>query len=581
METYLSYSNILSGISLVVLMMAVLLMFRIYKNMNGKLYSTIWWTSISLLLVFTISDGVMAYCVWFDRLSEIENVLGVAMICSAFFTMVVVYAGYVTTNDLKSINISKRYLDKVMESMSSYLVVTDAKFKIKKVNAAICRELGVGKDSLVGSHVSSIFVNSDLSDLVENYSEQMEAFIENKEGGIKSVLLSGEPIFRSHGRRKAQIHGFVFQAFTNHQKEMQHLYSFFRSILNNSEYAIVATDTFGTVTGMNPAVENYFGYREEEVKNQLSPDIFHSKECIEKFAEENNISCPEPGFSLLTNSIDSGHPISREMMMVKRDGTPFPALITVNAIKNGGETIGYFEIIVDISAKRDAEEALKKANSELKDFAHIVSHDLKAPLRAIGTLAAWLKEDYGTALGEEGREQLTLLMGRVTRMEGLINGILEYSRVGQSVHEQNMEDLNLVVVDVLDAVVPKKKFNFVMDKPLPPVKIDRTRAQQIFQNIISNSVKYMDKEIGEIKVACEAEGPFWKISISDNGPGIEKQYFDKIFQIFQTLKPRDEYESTGVGLAIVKKSVELYGGKVWLESALEKGTTFFFTLPQN
>lgn len=577
MEAYLSYSKVLPGTSVVVLILAILLMFRIYKNMNGKLYGTIWWMSTSLLVLFTLSDTIMAYYVWSGKLSEIGDIMGVAMICSAFFTLVVVYAGFRTTNDLKAINISKSYLDKIMQSMSSYLVVTDDKFKIKKVNEAICRELGVNKDSLIGSHISSIFVNSDFSDLIENYSEQMEAFIESKEGKIKSVLLSGEPIYT----RRETVHGFVFQAFNNHQKEMQHLYSFFRSILNNSEYAIVATDTFGTVTGMNPAVEKYFGYKESEVINQLSPDIFHSKECIEKFADENSISSPEPGFTLLTDSIDHGHPISREMTMLRRDGTSFPALITVNAIKNGGETIGYFEIIVDISAKREAEEALKKANSELKDFAHIVSHDLKAPLRAIGTLAAWLKEDYSEALDEEGREQLTLLMGRVSRMEGLINGILEYSRVGQSVHEQNMEDLNLVVVDVLDAVVPRKKFNFVMDKALPPIKIDRTRAQQIFQNIISNSVKYMDKEVGEIHLTCETMGSYWKIGLRDNGPGIEKQYFDKIFQIFQTLKPRDEYESTGVGLAIVKKSVELYGGKVWLESVIGEGTTFFFTLPQN
>ena len=142
-------------------------------------------------------------------------------------------------------------------------------------------------------------------------------------------------------------------------------------------------------------------------------------------------------------------------------------------------------------------------------------------------------------------------------------------------------DLNDILEDVKDSIVPTDRFEVNVANPLPAIQIDKTRIHQIFQNIISNSVKYMDKEYGKIDVRCEKENGYWKFSVADNGPGIEKQYFDKIFQIFQTLKPRDEYESTGVGLAVVKKSVEMYGGKVWLDSEPLKGTTFFFTLPEN
>lgn len=574
MEVYLTYTNAMSGISLALLMAAIYVMFKIYPNMNGKTYGTIWWSSLFFLLVFTSSDAIMMYFVWSKHLVQVEQIVSVAMMCSSFFTLTVVYAGYLTTNDLKAINISKSYLDKIMHAMTSYLVVTDNKFRIKKVNLAICKELGVDKKDLIGSDIHSIFKNSNLTDLVVNRDEQIEAFIQNKDGDKKSVVLTGEPIYR----RQNQVHGYVFQAFIDHQKQIRQMDSFFETILNNTDFGIITTDTSGVITRMNPAVEKYFGFRENEIVNRFSPDLFHYKDDPDKFMYENNVNYDGDNSSMFNDD----QPISREMMMVRRDGTTFPALITINAIKNDGKTIGYFEIIADISDKKKAEEELRKANADLKDFAHVVSHDLKAPLRAIGTLASWLKDDYAEVLDEEGREQLTILMGRVSRMEGLINGILEYSKVGRTLLVQHkMEDLNEIIEEVADAVIPADRFNLIVDTPLPSISIDRTRAHQIFQNIISNSVKYMDKEVGEIRIACHREEGFWNFSVADNGPGIEKQYFDKIFQIFQTLKPRDEYESTGVGLAIVKKSVELYGGQVWLDSNLDTGTTFYFTIPEN
>lgn len=574
MEVYFTHTNIMSGLSLGLLFMAITVMFKIYPNMNGKVYGSIWWVSLIFLTLFTLSDGVMVFYVWSKQLVSVEQIVSIAMLCSSFFTLIVVYAGYLTTNDLKAINISKHYLDKIMQSMSSYLVVSDAEFNIKKVNRATCDELGIPKEELIGSDINTVFIDCDLTDLVTKPGEQIEGFIKDKSGDIKSVVLTGEPILRKNGR----VHGYVFQAFIDHQKEIRQMDAFFKTILHNSDFSIVATDASGVITRMNPAVEKYFGFRESELVHRFSPDLFHYKDDPDKFMYENHVEYAGQNESLFNDD----KPISREMKMVRRDGSTFPAITTINPIKNNGKTTGYFAIIADISEKKKAEEDLRMANADLKDFAHIVSHDLKAPLRAIGTLASWLKEDYGEQLDHEGREQLSLLMGRVSRMEGLINGILEYSKVGRALrNSKKMEDINEIVEEVVDAVVPADKFRLVVDTPLPSINIDRTRAQQIFQNIISNSVKYMDKEIGEIRIACHKEDGFWNFSVADNGPGIEKQYFEKIFQIFQTLKPRDEYESTGVGLAIVKKSVELYGGQVWLDSDLNTGTTFYFTVPEN
>lgn len=223
---------------------------------------------------------------------------------------------------------------------------------------------------------------------------------------------------------------------------------------------------------------------------------------------------------------------------------------------------------------------LKTVNRELKDFAYIVSHDLKAPLRGIGSLVKWLATDYADRLDEEGQEMLELLEGRVKRLHNLIDGILQYSRVGRLREEQVEVDLNQIVAEAIDAIAPPEKIKIAVESDLPVILCERTRIQQVFQNLLSNAVKYMDKPQGEIKISCAASNHDWKFAVADNGPGIEAKHFEKIFQIFQTLSPRDDFESTGVGLTLVKKIIEMYDGRIWVESKVGQGSTFFFTLPK-
>ncbi|MBU1059143.1 MAG: hypothetical protein KJ804_12595 [Proteobacteria bacterium] len=220
------------------------------------------------------------------------------------------------------------------------------------------------------------------------------------------------------------------------------------------------------------------------------------------------------------------------------------------------------------------------ANKELKDFAYVVSHDLKAPLRAIAQLTHWIAEDYSAGFDEEGKAQMNLILQRVKRMDGLIDGILRYSRIGRINKKEERLDLNILVEQVIDNLAAEKTIEIFLENKLPVVCKDSTRMQQVFQNLIGNAIKYMDKDGGLITVGCVDEGTFWKFSVSDNGPGIDRRYHDKIFQIFQTLTPRDEHESTGIGLTLVKKIVNLYGGSVWVESETGKGATFFFSLPK-
>jgi len=225
-------------------------------------------------------------------------------------------------------------------------------------------------------------------------------------------------------------------------------------------------------------------------------------------------------------------------------------------------------------------EQVQSLNRELKDFAYIVSHDLKAPLRGIKTIAAWISTDYGDKLDEEGKKQIEMLTSRVDRMHNLIEGVLSYSRVGRITEQMVEVDLNVLVSEITDTLSPPEHIEIVVEDILPMIVFERTRIMQVFQNLLGNAVKYMDKQQGLVKIGCKDDGDFWRFSIEDNGIGIEPEHFDRIFRIFQTLSPRDEVESTGVGLTVVKKIVELYGGGIWVQSEPGTGSTFYFTLPK-
>lgn len=218
-------------------------------------------------------------------------------------------------------------------------------------------------------------------------------------------------------------------------------------------------------------------------------------------------------------------------------------------------------------------------NEELSHFAYAVSHDLKAPLRGVKMLTEWLRADYGDQFGDEAKENLGLLQNRVERMHNLIEGVLQYSRVGHS--EEDIQDVNLdtLLPEIIDTIAPPEHIAIRVEGPLPVIRCEETRITQVFQNLLTNAIKYMDKPAGQIVVGCSKNEEAWTFSVSDNGPGIEQRHFERIFNIFQTLTRRDEFESTGLGLTLVKKIVEHYGGRVWVASEVGRGSTFFFTFP--
>ena len=227
-----------------------------------------------------------------------------------------------------------------------------------------------------------------------------------------------------------------------------------------------------------------------------------------------------------------------------------------------------------------ATQDLRKRNQELDQFAYVVSHDLKAPLRAIANLSSWIEEDLSESMTEDTLHQMNLLRGRVHRMEGLIEGLLQYSRVGRIEVALETVKVEKLLAEIIDSLAPPAEFVVEVQAGMPTFMAARLLLQQVFSNLISNAIKHHRGSAGNIQISVQDTGDFYKFSVADDGPGIAAQYHDKVFVIFQTLEARDRVENTGIGLSLVKKIVENQGGTTSLESAEGEGATFGFTWPK-
>jgi len=317
-----------------------------------------------------------------------------------------------------------------------------------------------------------------------------------------------------------------------------------------------------------------------------SPQEVIGNTCHKKICPAEVNKCPVID---LGNSVDNS-----EKVLLNRSGQEIPILKTVLPITLEGEDV-LLEAFVDITDRLQAEQELEKlnkdlesavwelrrTNKELQEFAYITAHDLKTPLRGIGTLADWISTDYADKFDDQGKKQVRLLVGKAKQMSALIDDILQYSRLGHTSPEKRQVDLNTVLSEVITGIDPPENIQITIENELPVLMCEKTQIIQVFQNLLSNAVKYMDKPEGQIKVGCIQQDGFWKFSVADNGPGIDEKYFKKIFKIFQTLSPVDRVDSTGIGLSIVKKIVELNAGIVWVESQPGHGCTFFFTVPMS
>lgn len=415
------------------------------------------------------------------------------------------------------------------------------------------------------------------------YVQDLEFCAVKKDGGVISVLANLAPVRDDQGRVVQIIGaGRDITEFKRAQEELRNSEERLRILFEYAPDAYYLNDLKGTFLDGNRAAEEMCGYRKEELigKNFLKLDLLPMNQL------------PKAAGLLARNAL--GRPTGpTEFRLHRKDGTLIDVEIRTYPVQIGGRTV-VLGIARDISKRKKAEAMLEAfnhdlkstigdlelSNQELRDFAHVAAHDLKAPLRGIATLADWIAQDCGDKLDERGRQNFGLLQHRVERMSQLINGILRYAEVGHGDRNVESIDTNELVAEAIEQISPPRHIEVRVDGSLPVVSCERVPLTQVFMNLISNAVKYMDKPRGDIRIAAADDGDFWRFSVVDNGMGIEERYFDRIFQMFQTLAPSSDGQSTGIGLAVVKKIVQTHGGTVGVKSEPGRGSTFFFTLPK-
>jgi signal transduction histidine kinase len=224
---------------------------------------------------------------------------------------------------------------------------------------------------------------------------------------------------------------------------------------------------------------------------------------------------------------------------------------------------------------------LRRSNEELDQFAYVASHDLKAPLRGIRFLANWIQQDAEEVLPSSSQEHLAKLQARVGRMEALLDDLLAYSRAGRKRHPVEPVDIAELVHNLIDIITPPPGFTIHIPGKLPIMQVERPPLETVFRNLIGNAIKHHHRvSEGNVEIRAQEQEHFVEFTVSDDGPGIAPEYHQRIFEMFQTLRPRDQVEGSGIGLAIVKKAVESHGGNIQVESTPGEGTTFRFTWPK-
>ncbi len=486
--------------------------------------------------------------------------------------------------------IAERSLQWLLASATDAMLIIDKDGQLILVNPALENLFGYAPGELLGKPLETLIperFRQGHVGLRGSFFERphpramgagFELFAARKDGTEFPVEVSLSPL-QDNGTQPmvmATIHDISARKQAEHA--LQESEARMRAIFETAVDAIITIDEHGIIERVNPAAERMFGYPESEVRGRNVKILMPAphREAHDGYLHH-----------YLTTGEKRIIGKGREVQGLRRDGSIFPMDLAVTEMWLGGRRM-FTGLVRDITERKHAEEKaqqllqeLTSANEELTNFAYVVSHDLKAPLRGIGSLADWLAHDYADKFNEEGKEHMRLLINRVHRMGALIDGILQYSRVGRIKEAVVPVQLDQLVSEVIDLLAVPPHIKVAVMPGMPTVTGEPTRIQQLFHNLVSNAVKYMDKPQGEIEVGWADEGGQWRFHVRDNGPGIAERHFERIFQLFQTLAPRDRVESTGVGLALVKKIVEMYQGRVWLESELGTGTTFYFTLPKN
>jgi len=361
------------------------------------------------------------------------------------------------------------------------------------------------------------------------------------------------------------------------EEELRESEEKYRNILENIEDGYFEVDLAGNFTFFNPSLCRFLGYPREEMQgmnNRVFMDAENAKKVFRAFNEVYVTGIPQKGF---------------EWETIRKDGARTYIEVSVSLIARPGEKpTGFRGIARDVTERKQAEEERERLlaeiaakNQELESFVYTISHDLRAPLVSLDGFYSLLKRESQDQLGEQGQHYLERIRANVAHMNTLVTELLELSRIGRVVGPEEEIDVGVLLREIEEGLALKLEpegVEFIVQQPLPAVRGDRGRIRQVFANLIENAVKFRSLERGlRIEVGCEEERGFYRLHVRDNGIGILPQYQEQIFEPFRQLDRG--IEGVGMGLALVKRIVEHHGGRLWVESELGKGSTFYFTIP--
>jgi PAS domain S-box-containing protein len=469
-----------------------------------------------------------------------------------------------------------------VEACPSGMIMIDSAGKIVLVNAEVERLFGYRRDELIGNSIDMLVPES----MRAAHGGHRACFVDKpetrrmgvgrdlygtrKDGTEFPVEIGLNPIQTGDGL-------LIMSAITD-LTERKAAEEQFRRVVENSPIGKIMTDAKGTIVLINAETERLLGYGREELIGKpiemLVPPRIQAEHVRFRGAFHQH---PQ------ARSMGSG----RDLHVVRKDGTELQVEIGLNPIQTRAGTM-VLTAIVDISERNKAMQALaeqreelQRSNADLEQFAYVASHDLQEPLRMVATYAALLAERYQGKLDERADKYIGYTIDGAKRMQQLIKELLDYSRVSSNAKVPVVVRTDVIVENVisgLQVAIAESGAELVCD-PLPAVRADQAQLGQVFQNLIGNAIKFRAERAPRIHIGADKSNGKCVFRIEDNGIGIDKQYSDRVFQMFQRLHERGRYEGSGIGLAIAKKIVERHGGRIWFDSEPDKGTTFFFTMP--
>lgn len=464
-------------------------------------------------------------------------------------------------------------LNALMEHFPGSIYFKDRLSRFLKINNAFEKKFSLSKEDIIGK--------SDFDLFTDEHAEQ--AFDDERR-----IMQTGRPMLNQEEKETWPDGSITWVASTkmplyNQANELIGTFGISTDITERKTSEMVIkekTSILNAITSKMPVViYKYYGDKKLDIvlgAPKLQKDFKKSKIVKLSIAE---------GLSSLVEKISTQKDKSEYLHFASATEDKYFENFVFEGQSENKEYIG---LALDVTDSKIAKQKLKKnakelekINRELNQFAYIISHDLKAPLRAITNLSEWIEEDLEEVDNDDVKDNLKLLRTRVHRMESLINGILAYSRVsrGDIVYEEI--NAHKLVKDIVDSLMVPEKFKVNIANNLPVIIFPKVNLEQLFSNLISNAVKYHDKPEGEIDIGYKDLPEWHEFYVSDDGPGISSEYHEKIFVIFQTLQARDNVESTGIGLTIVKKIIEDRGGSIKVDSAEGKGAKFIFRLPKS